>query len=68
MENRDLGWIGLGLGSPKAMFSPKNIGFGIIFGNVPLFGVPPGGVPSWLMLHCVTSWIPGPGLWPGGDG
>ena len=27
MENRDLGWIGLGLGSPKTLFSAKKGGF-----------------------------------------
>ena len=49
MENRDLGWIDLGLGNPKTVFSAKNIGFCTIFGNFPLFGGFPW-VPYWALL------------------
>ena len=33
MENRDLGWLALGLGSPKTIFSAKKQGFWAIFGH-----------------------------------
>ena len=46
MENRDLGWIGLGLGNPKTLFSAKNTVFWAIFGHFPLFGEFP-----WGGLH-----------------
>ena len=49
MENRDLGWTGLGLGSPKTLFSAKKHSFWIIFGHFPLYGGFPW-VPYWPLL------------------
>ena len=50
MENRDLGWTGLGLGSPKTLFSVKKPFFFAIFGHFPLYGDFPWGVPYWPLL------------------
>ena len=38
MENRDLGWTGLGLGSPKTLFSAKKPWFLGHFWPFPIFG------------------------------
>ena len=51
MENRDLGWTGLGLGSPKTLFSvKKNIVFELFLGISHYLGVSPGPPigPYWL--------------------
>ena len=43
MENRDLGWIGLGLGTPKTLFSAKKRRFSCILATSHYLGVPPWG-------------------------
>ena len=44
MENRDLRWIGLGLGSPTTLFSPKKVWFlGYFWPFSIIWGFPPGG-------------------------
>ena len=51
MENRDLGWIGLGLGSPKTLFSAKKPWFFGYFWRFPIiWGFPLGGAPRFFIL------------------
>ena len=49
MENRGHGWTGLGLGSPKTVFSAQKPCFLSHFGHFPLFGGFPW-VPYWALL------------------
>ena len=50
MENRGLGWINLGLGSPKTVFSAKKPWFLDQFWAISHYlGVPPGVPPSFLL-------------------
>ena len=42
MENRDLGWTGLGLGSPKTLFSAKKHSFLLFLAISHYLGVSPG--------------------------
>ena len=53
MENRDLGWTGLGLGSPKTLFSAKKTWFLGYFWPYPIiwgFPLGPPVGPYWLLL------------------
>ena len=50
MENRDLGWIGLGLGSPKTLFSVKKHWFLDYFWPFSIiWGFPLGGPPRFFL-------------------
>ena len=50
MENRGLGWIGLGLGSPKTLFSAKKRRFLTYFWPFPIiWGFPLGGPPRFFL-------------------
>ena len=53
MENRELRWIGLGLGSPKTLFSAKEtMVFGLFLAISHYSGVSPGSPigPYWPLL------------------
>ena len=53
MENRDLGWTGIGLGSPKTLFSAKKPWFLGNFWPYPIiwgFPLGPPVGPYWLLL------------------
>ena len=67
MENRDLGWTGLGLGSPKTLFSVKKLEFFCYFWPYPIiwgFPLGPPVGPYWLLLapvqHEMSSLQPKP--------
>ena len=63
MENRDLGWTGLGLGSPKTVFSAKKHCFFDYFWPYPIIWGFPLGPPVglyWLLLTPIWGF-------PGGE-